>query len=167
MKRRIFTINTATSSIGTTTSGNYSSSSSGGISSSSNCNSFCSSTTTTTTTTNSGTCIHTNSYNNNNNNNNSRPSSAADKRANSSNLFFDTTEEFRIYTLVWIIAITCYINGLPGEFVHDDIPAITINKDVLGSNPISSAFKNDFWGTPMADITSHKSYRPLTIMSFR
>ena len=28
-------------------------------------------------------------------------------------------------------------------------------------------FKNDFWGTPISDPESHKSYRPLTILSFR
>lgn len=154
MKRRAFPVNAAINS-GCTSNGSSSSSSNG-----SSCGNYCTSINTTATGT--GTCNHSNSCNHNC----SRPSSAAEKCVGS-NLFFDTTEEFRIYILVWIIAVACYINGLPGDFVHDDIPAITINKDVLGTNPISSTFKNDFWGTPMADINSHKSYRPLTIMSFR
>ncbi|XP_044259420.1 protein O-mannosyl-transferase TMTC1-like [Tribolium madens] len=72
-----------------------------------------------------------------------------------------------IYSLVSTVAVACYLNGLNGDFVHDDIPAVTLNKDVLAINPISHAFKNDFWGTPMADLASHKSYRPLTILTFR
>lgn len=72
-----------------------------------------------------------------------------------------------MYSLVSTVAVVCYLNGLNGDFVHDDIPAVTLNKDVLALNPISHAFRNDFWGTPMADISSHKSYRPLTILTFR
>lgn len=72
-----------------------------------------------------------------------------------------------LYSLVGTVAIGCYLNGLPGDFVHDDIPAVTMNKDVLAINPISHVFKNDFWGTPMADLSSHKSYRPLTTLTFR
>ncbi|KAI4459963.1 hypothetical protein MML48_6g00018478 [Holotrichia oblita] len=72
-----------------------------------------------------------------------------------------------MYSLVSTVAVACYINGLNGDFVHDDIPAITLNKDVLALNPLGHTFKNDFWGTPMADISSHKSYRPLTILTFR
>lgn len=72
-----------------------------------------------------------------------------------------------IYTLVSTAAVACYLNGLNGDFVHDDIPAVTLNKDVTGLNPIGHVFKNDFWGTPMAEISSHKSYRPLTTLTFR
>ncbi|KAK5649385.1 hypothetical protein RI129_000414 [Pyrocoelia pectoralis] len=72
-----------------------------------------------------------------------------------------------MYSLVSTIAIACYFNGINGDFVHDDIPAVTLNKDVLARNPITHVFKNDFWGTPMADAASHKSYRPLTILTFR
>lgn len=104
-------------------------------------------------------------------NNVSRPGSASDKRSCSE----DTTvyhnnssdDDWRIYAIVSVVAIAVYVNGLSGDFVHDDIPAITMNKDVLGLSPISNVFKNDFWGTPMADISSHKSYRPLTTLTFR
>ena len=33
--------------------------------------------------------------------------------------------------------------------------------------PLSTVFLNDFWGQPLSDPESHKSYRPLTILSFR
>lgn len=77
------------------------------------------------------------------------------------------TENLYAYLFIGLVAIVCYLNGLNGEFVHDDIPAITLNKDVVGKNKIANAFINDFWGTPMADANSHKSYRPLTVISFR
>lgn len=76
-------------------------------------------------------------------------------------------DDWRVHFIVALIAVLCYLNGIQGDFVHDDIPAITMNKDVLGLSPISQVFRNDFWGTPMADLSSHKSYRPLTTLTFR
>ena len=73
----------------------------------------------------------------------------------------------RVYGVVGVVALSCYLNGLTGDFVHDDIPAVTQNKDVLGLSPISQVFRNDFWGTAMSDMNSHKSYRPLTTLTFR
>lgn len=72
-----------------------------------------------------------------------------------------------IYTLVASVGALTYANSLRGEFVHDDIPAIVTNRDVIGGNDFVSVFRNDFWGTAMADIGSHKSYRPLTTLTFR
>ncbi|XP_066255815.1 protein O-mannosyl-transferase TMTC1-like [Euwallacea similis] len=72
-----------------------------------------------------------------------------------------------IYGVVGTLAVTCYLNGIDGDFVHDDIPAVILNRDVLAQNPLKSVFENDFWGTPMADEDSHKSYRPLTVLTFR
>ncbi|XP_055536777.1 protein O-mannosyl-transferase TMTC1-like [Wyeomyia smithii] len=77
------------------------------------------------------------------------------------------TDDWRVYFFVGLIAVLCYLNGVQGDFVHDDIPAITMNKDVLGLSPVSQVFRNDFWGAPMADLSSHKSYRPLTTLTFR
>lgn len=82
----------------------------------------------------------------------------------------ETTTDFWLcyaYAFIGFVAIGCYVNGIHGDFVHDDIPAITLNKDVLGTNRITHTFFNDFWGTPMDDAASHKSYRPLTVLSFR
>ena len=72
-----------------------------------------------------------------------------------------------IYGTVALVAVGCYLNALGGDFVHDDIPAVVRNKDVLAQNPWTSILKDDFWGTPMHDINSHKSYRPLTTLTFR
>ncbi|XP_056640085.1 protein O-mannosyl-transferase TMTC1-like [Diorhabda sublineata] len=72
-----------------------------------------------------------------------------------------------LYSLVSTVAVICHLNGLNGDFVHDDIPAVIRNKDVLANNPLGRIFMNDFWGTPMAEMTSHKSYRPFTVLTFR
>ncbi len=34
-------------------------------------------------------------------------------------------------------------------------------------HPVWRLFLNDFWGTPMAQESSHKSYRPLTVLTYR
>lgn len=66
-----------------------------------------------------------------------------------------------------LLAIVVYLNGLNGDFVHDDIFAIKRNRDVTGSNGLIDVIFNDFWGAPMSSNASHKSYRPLTILTFR
>lgn len=75
--------------------------------------------------------------------------------------------DLAIYTMVTTTAVLSYINSLNGDFVHDDIPAIVGNGDVNGVNSLKQLLLDDFWGTPMADPNSHKSYRPLTTLSFR
>uniref|UniRef100_A0A8C6J8H7 dolichyl-phosphate-mannose--protein mannosyltransferase n=1 Tax=Melopsittacus undulatus TaxID=13146 RepID=A0A8C6J8H7_MELUD len=61
----------------------------------------------------------------------------------------------------------CYGNSLRGEFVHDDVWAIVNNPDVRAATPVAAAFANDFWGKRMAENTSHKSYRPLCVLTFK
>ena len=79
------------------------------------------------------------------------------------------TQDFQtfVYALPTLAAVLCYVNGLDGDFVHDDRYAITENADATGRAPIHRLFGDDFWGKPMCDNTSHKSYRPLTVLTFR
>ena len=70
------------------------------------------------------------------------------------------------------VALLIYCNSLNGQFVHDDLSAITANADVTGSSSNQQQhwtdfLYNDFWGTNMMDPSSHKSYRPLTILTFK
>jgi len=65
------------------------------------------------------------------------------------------------------LAVLVYFNSLSGDLVHDDVFAIKENADVRPSSPLSNLLTNDFWGEPMASPTSHKSYRPLTVLTFR
>ena len=67
--------------------------------------------------------------------------------------------------LLW--CVVCYVNSLWGDFVFDDTVAIVQNRDVTSGATLREFLNHDFWGTPMADDISHKSYRPLTALSFR
>ncbi|XP_060586421.1 protein O-mannosyl-transferase TMTC1-like isoform X2 [Ruditapes philippinarum] len=71
------------------------------------------------------------------------------------------------YLIPAALAFICYINGLNGDFVHDDIFAIKKNPDVHGKTELWNLLKNDFWGKSISSTTSHKSYRPLTVFTFR
>ncbi|KAK3233317.1 hypothetical protein CYMTET_56366 [Cymbomonas tetramitiformis] len=66
-----------------------------------------------------------------------------------------------------LVAVACYTNSLSGEFVFDDLRAITGNPDVLPSTPISNLLINDWWGRSLFSMDSHKSFRPLSVLSFR
>uniref|UniRef100_A0A8C5G510 Protein O-mannosyl-transferase TMTC3 n=1 Tax=Gouania willdenowi TaxID=441366 RepID=A0A8C5G510_GOUWI len=65
------------------------------------------------------------------------------------------------------LVVGCYWNSLSCGFVFDDVSAILDNKDLRPSTSLHNLFRNDFWGTPMAEERSHKSYRPLTVLTFR
>ncbi|XP_014210531.1 transmembrane and TPR repeat-containing protein 1-like isoform X2 [Copidosoma floridanum] len=74
---------------------------------------------------------------------------------------------WRVYLAVGLVGLGAYLNSLHGDFVHDDVPAILRNRDVLAQSPLGQLLRDDFWGTPMHDPNSHKSYRPLTTLTFR
>nr|CAH7750090.1 unnamed protein product [Callosobruchus chinensis] len=71
------------------------------------------------------------------------------------------------YITISVAAFVCYCNTLWGTFVFDDSEAIVKNKDVMLHTPLRDVFRNDFWGTDITLNSSHKSYRPLTILSYR
>ncbi|CAH2068649.1 unnamed protein product, partial [Iphiclides podalirius] len=52
------------------------------------------------------------------------------------------------------------------KLISKNPQAIVNNKDVISEDWLS-LFDNDFWGTNIKSNLSHKSYRPLTILSFR
>lgn len=68
---------------------------------------------------------------------------------------------------VALVALLCFINSYDGEFVFDDSEAIVNNKDLKPTTPFSNIWRNDFWGSNLSSNSSHKSYRPLTVMTFR
>ncbi|XP_057659425.1 protein O-mannosyl-transferase Tmtc3-like [Diorhabda carinulata] len=74
------------------------------------------------------------------------------------------------HALCAIIALTsilCYYNSCYCGFVFDDISAIKENRDLRPHSPLINIFFNDFWGTPMHKEQSHKSFRPLCVLTFR
>ena len=73
-------------------------------------------------------------------------------------------------TLEWqllLLILVVYLNALKCGFVFDDISAVLDNKDLKPHTPWTSLFWHDFWGTPMSREHSHKSYRPLCVLTFR
>jgi hypothetical protein len=77
------------------------------------------------------------------------------------------TEWVWCYVLIGLTSILCYVNNVYGDFVHDDTKAITSNPDVRGETSLLTLFSNDFWGKSMSDKDSHKSYRPICVLTFR
>lgn len=71
------------------------------------------------------------------------------------------------YVVLASLCVLCYGNSVHGELVHDDVWAIVNNPDVRADSSLRKIFSNDFWGKPMSDNTSHKSYRPLCILTFK
>jgi hypothetical protein len=70
--------------------------------------------------------------------------------------------------LLGIITVLCYINSFDGQFVFDDISAIVNNRNVrTNETNLWSLFENDYWGTSITSERSHKSYRPVTVLTFR
>ncbi|KAF4010133.1 hypothetical protein G4228_001451 [Cervus hanglu yarkandensis] len=56
-------------------------------------------------------------------------------------------------TLIVGVVAVCYWNSLFCGFVFDDVSAILDNKDLHPSTPLKTLFQNDFWGTPMSEVT--------------
>ncbi|EFX76641.1 hypothetical protein DAPPUDRAFT_54951 [Daphnia pulex] len=69
--------------------------------------------------------------------------------------------------LCTLAAFLLYYNTLHADFAYDDSRAIKTNPDVNPSTPWINLLFNDFWGTPLTHSGSHKSYRPLCVLSFR
>ncbi|KAK7475990.1 hypothetical protein BaRGS_00032757 [Batillaria attramentaria] len=68
--------------------------------------------------------------------------------------------------VVFVAAVICFINSHDGDFVFDDSEAIVGNKDLLPETPLTNLLHHDFWGQKLTN-KSHKSYRPLTILTYR
>lgn len=70
--------------------------------------------------------------------------------------------------LVFTAAVLAYYNSLEAGFVFDDHRGILTNDDLDPSRTsLWDLFQHDFWGGSMSRVESHKSYRPLTVLSYR
>ena len=74
--------------------------------------------------------------------------------------------KLHLFILITVVFIA-YYNSTKCGFVFDDISAVRDNKDVRQKTPIKNLLLNDFWGTPMIQERSHKSYRPFCVLTFR
>ena len=71
--------------------------------------------------------------------------------------------------ILFILSVLLYWNTLSGgaTYVWDDRAAILSNRDVSGVDPLFDVFYHDFWGQDIKLADSHKSYRPITVLTFR
>ncbi|XP_058118870.1 protein O-mannosyl-transferase TMTC4 [Anopheles ziemanni] len=72
------------------------------------------------------------------------------------------------YALLIAASVLSYGGALYGTFVYDDSAAIVKNMDVRNvATPFRSLLRHDFWGNNLTDPTSHKSFRPLTVLIYQ
>lgn len=45
-------------------------------------------------------------------------------------------------------------------------PGVSL-QDLQADTPLGDLWHHDFWGSRLSSNTSHKSYRPLTVLTFR
>lgn len=75
---------------------------------------------------------------------------------------------YRQEIVVGCIALLVFGNSIAGEFAYDDRGAIIDNLDVSSADHgLREIFSHDFWGAHMSTKMSHKSYRPICVLSFR
>ena len=60
-----------------------------------------------------------------------------------------------------------YLNTLDCGLCFDDSAAIEKNEDLRPNGSWNNLLTNDFWGVPISDKDSHKSYRPLCVATFK
>uniref|UniRef100_A0A915K750 DUF1736 domain-containing protein n=1 Tax=Romanomermis culicivorax TaxID=13658 RepID=A0A915K750_ROMCU len=82
------------------------------------------------------------------------------------------TRELYKILIPFTLAIFSYSNSLNGNFVFDDLEAVVNNPVVAAGgrgedNFFQALVKYDFWGHNVLSNNSHKSWRPLTTLSFR
>ncbi|KAJ6216317.1 hypothetical protein RDWZM_007474 [Blomia tropicalis] len=72
------------------------------------------------------------------------------------------------YMVIGLVTILVYYNSLTCDFTFDDNSAVVSNRHVhTNETDWWSVFSVDYWGTPIRSEHSHKSYRPLTLLTFR
>ena len=65
------------------------------------------------------------------------------------------------------LSLGSFSNCLDGLFVYDDNVAVLRNPVVNGRASLGQVWWRDYWGDPLASPKSHKSWRPVTTLSFR
>ncbi|VDM95679.1 unnamed protein product [Thelazia callipaeda] len=76
---------------------------------------------------------------------------------------FDDIKSCYQLAAIALAAILSFCGNIDGDFVFDDREAILQNQAVQS---IIKIFDTDFWGFPIRSSRSHKSYRPLTTITF-
>ena len=69
--------------------------------------------------------------------------------------------------IIAVVATLQYLNAATCGFVFDDHFAVENNRDADARRSGAGLLYHDFWGKDLRKSDSHKSWRPLTVMSFR
>ena len=69
--------------------------------------------------------------------------------------------------VVGVLALLMYLNSIHGALMFDDEPAIVRNMDLRPQIRWRELLTHDFWGTSIRLKSSNKSYRPLTVATFK
>lgn len=71
--------------------------------------------------------------------------------------------------LAALLTVSAYWDptALRGKYVYDDLGSIQKNVVVTGQAPWTDVFRVDYWGAPLSEPVSHKSFRPVTTLTFR
>jgi protein O-mannosyl-transferase len=72
-----------------------------------------------------------------------------------------------LWTMIAAIAVYWDTKALHGDFVYDDAGSVNRNVVVNGKVPWKEVFIRDYWGELMSTPHSHKSYRPVTTLTFK
>jgi hypothetical protein len=78
-----------------------------------------------------------------------------------------------IQFLVHLFCLSVYLIPIfqPNQYSGPTLDELHImssdNHDIQGDSTLKQIFTNDYWGRPMQSESSHKSWRPLTVLSFR
>uniref|UniRef100_A0A8L7T4E6 dolichyl-phosphate-mannose--protein mannosyltransferase n=2 Tax=Brugia malayi TaxID=6279 RepID=A0A8L7T4E6_BRUMA len=76
---------------------------------------------------------------------------------------YDELAAYFHLTIITVAAILSFSGNINGNFVFDDREAIINNKAI---RQIGKILESDFWGYPIRSTRSHKSYRPVTTITF-
>ncbi|VDM46515.1 unnamed protein product [Toxocara canis] len=91
-----------------------------------------------------------------------------------SNLIFQSRRVMRFRHIDAFAADSNFLRSSPlyslvlsPKIVYSAFQAIVANADVSGIGSMWRIFANDFWGIPLSHPGSHRSYRPLIVLTFR
>ncbi|RWS25617.1 transmembrane and TPR repeat-containing protein 4-like protein [Leptotrombidium deliense] len=73
----------------------------------------------------------------------------------------------RVDVILFLCSALCFLFAIEAEFAFDDNEAIIKNPYVNDEISVIQLFRTDFWGTELSSKSSHKSFRPLTVLTFR
>ncbi len=82
-------------------------------------------------------------------------------------MVLSSLQDHQFRCLLALCSVILYVNTFRAGYVWDDRAAIIGNKDVTQEASLLDVFRHDFWGQDISNDLSHKSYRPVTTLSFR